>query len=107
MTQIEVSKEIEVMKTQVDKAFTTAEQAVIKSDESYQLANETLVKIRSVGKIVEEQKRNALDPANAKVKSIREFWRPFEERVSQAEAILKKAILGRAIISVGDRIIKL
>ena len=90
MTQ---TKEIEVVKSQVDKAFTLAEMATIKSDDGYKEANENLIKIRAVAKMVEQGKRKQLDPANETVKAIREFWRPFEDRITQAEGLLKKAIL--------------
>ena len=94
MTQIKVeSKEIEVVKTQIEKAFTIAQSAVIKSDAGYEEANKNLVKIRTVAKLVDQQKRKQLDPANETVKAIRDFWRPLEDRITEAEGILKKAIL--------------
>jgi hypothetical protein len=95
MTKIKIeNKEVALVKTKVDKAFSIAEKISIRSDDDYKGANETLTNIRLVAKAVDQQKRKQLDPANATVSAIRDFWRPLESRIADAERVLKGQILG-------------
>ena len=69
------------------------ETAKIRSDADYEKASLMLVDVKKVGKLIEQEKRKQLDPANATVKSIREFWKKFEDQYSSAEEVLKRAVL--------------
>lgn len=70
-----------------------AEAIKIRSDEQYEKSSALLVEVKKVGKLIEQEKRKQLDPANATVKAIREFWKKFEEKYEDAETSLKTAVL--------------
>lgn len=89
------TKEIEVVKSKIVKSHQLATEmsTKIKSDGEYKEASEMLVNIKKLGKLVTQEKKKQLDPANATVKAIREFWKPLEDQYKEGESILKTAVL--------------
>ena len=90
----EQTKEITQVKGEVSRVVSLAQShSKIATEPELQEANEVLVKVKAVGKRVTEEKKKQLDPANATVKSIRDFWAPIEAQYQEAERIIKDAIL--------------
>lgn len=86
------TKDVVIVKEQVSKASEVAKMT-IKSDKDYEDANGKLANIRKVKQLVTAEKKKQLDPINEAARATREFWKPFEEQISNAENILKGSIL--------------
>lgn len=90
---MEPSQEIEIVKVQVSKALAAAESIAIESDEDMLTAGEVRKRIKTVGKMLEEQKKSATDPINKSLKIIRGWFKPLEEDYEKAENIVSVKML--------------
>lgn len=83
------SKEVTLVKQQVSKAVSAAQNLQIKNKEDLVVASSLLTKIKQVGKIITERKEAITKPANEVIKSARELFKPFEDQYKQAEGMIK------------------
>lgn len=86
-------KDIEVVKTQVSKALQAAEAVEVDSDEQMIEAGEIRKRIKTVGEMIDEQKKSATDPLNKSLKVIRGWFKPIEDDYEQAKNIISKKML--------------
>ncbi len=91
--QIEETKEVAVVRGQIEKAFHAAEELTIKSPEDLTHATELLVKIRTVGKNVTSIKDGIAKPLNEALKAARAFFNPIELQWKSAEDVVKSKML--------------
>lgn len=87
------TKEVGIVKTQVTKGFNAATAAVITTDEEMLKAGELRANIRKVAKLIDNSKTGMTKPINEGLKKIREFFRPLEDKVAEAESIVTNKML--------------
>jgi len=89
------TKDVAVVREKVSGAVSAAESMSkgLKSDAKYDEASEMLANIKKVGKLITQEKKKQLDPANATVTAIRDFWKPIEDQYKDAEKVLASAVL--------------
>ena len=83
------TKEIQTVKTQASKALLKAESLTVKNQQEYSEAVEVLSKIKTVKKMVKENKEAITKPINESLKNIRALFSPIEENTEKAEDIIK------------------
>lgn len=83
------TKEIQTVKTQASKALLKAESLTVKNQQEYSEAVEVLSKIKTVMKMVKENKEAITKPINESLKNIRALFSPIEENTEKAEDIIK------------------
>lgn len=87
------TKEVAVVKAQVSKALAAAEAVQIRSREDMQAASELLIKVKKVGRLIEEQQKKFTRPAydawRKIVEESKRLFAPLQERYKQAEEIIK------------------
>ena len=86
-------KELAVVKTQVNKSISTAQQLTIKTKEDLEGATVVLSKIKSVGKLIQQKKESITKPLNEALKNARDLFRPLEESWEEAERIVKQKMV--------------
>jgi hypothetical protein len=87
------TKELSVVKTQAEKALMKVNDMAIESADSYKEAEDVLIKIKTVGKMIKEKKEAITKPLNDSLKQIRELFKPIETTHEAAEAIIKKKMV--------------
>ena len=87
------TKEVAVVKGQVTKGFNAASALVITTDENMLEAGELRKKIKTVAKMIDNEKMGMTKPINDGLKKIRDFFRPLEDRVAEAETIITNKML--------------
>lgn len=87
------TKELSVVRTQVSKAASAAEELVIASDQDMQSATDILSKIKSVGRLITEKKEAITKPLNEALKNARALFAPIEADYAKAEATIKGKML--------------
>ncbi len=90
---MEQEKELSVVKTQADKALSRVSEITIATAEDYAMADEILVKIKTVGKMIKEKKEEITKPLNESLKRVRELFKPIETTHETAEEIIKKKMV--------------
>lgn len=94
MSQEIEPKELSVVKTQSTKAYQAAQDIVIDSPESYEVALDLGKKIKQVDKMITQRKEEITKPLNEALKSARALFKPLEEATANAEAIVKRKMIG-------------
>jgi len=89
----QLNKEISVIKTQISKAVSAANNLEIKTADDMPKAVDLLSKIKSVGKLITDKKKSITDPLNTALKNARGFFKPVEDEYANAEGIVKKKML--------------
>jgi len=83
---------ISTMKGQITKAQNKSAQLIIKTDDEQQEAVQLLTIVKSNAKKIKDEKKKFLDPINALVKQTRDFFRPVELQMAQAESDIKSQL---------------
>jgi hypothetical protein len=86
------AKNISAMKGQITKAQNLGAELVIETDADEQKAVELLTIIKSNNKAITAEKRKFLDPINALTKQTRDFFRPVETQMDEAERLIKSKL---------------
>lgn len=90
MTEV---KEIAVVKQQATRALAAATNLVIKSEDDMKEATDLLSKIKKVGKMITDRKKEITDPINQALKSARDLFKPIEQSHEEAERMIKSKML--------------
>ncbi len=83
------ARSISAMKGQITKAENRGRDLTITNDEQEQTAVELLTIIKSNAKEIKAEKQKFLNPINALVKQTRDFFRPVEQQMDEAERVIK------------------
>lgn len=87
------TKEVSIVKQQASKALTAATDLQITNQEELNAADEVLKKIKTVGKLIKEQKEAITKPLNESLRNIRDLFKPIEQSHDEAESLVKRKIL--------------
>lgn len=87
------TKDLAVHKARATRVSNTIEKMTIASEEDYSKAGDYLLEIRKARKEVVEKKRGILDPINLAAKRTREFFKPVEIMLDQAQGKAERAML--------------
>jgi hypothetical protein len=90
---MDTNTEIEVVKTQVNRALSTVQTLVVTTKEEYEQAVEIGGKLKKVFKMVTDRKEEITKPLNEALKSARALFKPLEESLEDAENELKNKML--------------
>ena len=82
-------KELEVVKTQTDKAFQAVSVLSIKTSDDYKKAEEIRGKVKSVAKMIDTKKKEITQPINDSLKRIRDIFKPIETSCEDSLEILE------------------
>ena len=87
------TKELSIVKTQVEKSIAVARELSIKSLDDMVIGTNLLVKIKTVGKLIDEKKKAITQPLNEALKEIRTLFAPLEANYAEAERIVKAEMI--------------
>ena len=87
------TKELQPIKRKVENVYKEAFSIVIKDENSLKEASDLLIKIKETAKAVQEKKYSIVNPLNQSLKSIRELFKPLEEKYEQAENVIKEEVV--------------
>ncbi len=90
---MEIPKEIVALSHDAEGQIVIAKSFVITTQGDYQLAADQLRQIKQKGKILEEQRKNMTKPLDDSKKAIMDFFRKPGEFLTEAESIIKGAML--------------
>jgi len=91
---METTKEIKVIEGKVENAIEAASKmSVIKTDEQLGEAAAFLTNIKKLQKFVVGEKEKITKPINEALRAARGMFAPFEAKISEAEAGVKRAII--------------
>ncbi len=91
-TEIE-TKELAVLKGQVSKLETRANEVAIETQEDYEGAVDIVAKLKDTGSIIKKRKESITKPLNEALKNARELFKPIEQQFTEAERIVKGKLL--------------
>jgi len=91
-TEIE-TKELAVLKGQVSKLETRANEVTIKTQEDYEGAADIIAKLKDTGSIIKKKKESITKPLNEALKNARELFKPIENQFVEAEKTIKGKLL--------------
>lgn len=86
---MEETKELQVVKTQVTKALTAAEEIKIETELDFEVASEILAKVKTFAKLIKTKKEEITKPLNESLKNVRALFAPIEENQEEAERVIK------------------
>ena len=89
MENANLVKELALLKVQISKAETAANDLQIKTKDDLPMAAELLSEIKIVGKAITEKKESITKPLNLALKNARAFFAPVETQYENAERIVK------------------
>ena len=87
------NEETSLVKKEVGTIATRAESVAIVDDKTFKGAVELAGEINKVKKSVVGRKDEILKPLNAAAKSVREFWKPFETQILEAEGVVRRKVV--------------
>lgn len=87
------TQEVAVVKTQATKALMAAQALEIKTPEDMTVATDHLAKMKQVAKMIKERKEAITKPLMEALTSARDLFKPIEQNLAAAEAIMKNKML--------------
>lgn len=87
------TKELEIVKSNTNKAVTAANELVIESQDDMLHATELLSKINLAGDMIKSQKEAITKPLNASLAAARELFKPLELVQAEAKSIVAKKMI--------------
>jgi len=91
-------KELSVIKEQANKELNVINTMVVTSAEEYKSAEDILIKVKTVGKMIKEKKEEITKPLNESLKHIRELFKPIETTHETAEEIIRKKMVSYRLL---------
>ncbi len=89
----ETKKELVIVKTQTTKAYEAVKELKIKSIEGLEVAKGFLNKLGLLKKLITEKKNKLINPAKAIIEEAKNLYLPFEERILEADGIVRQKML--------------
>jgi len=87
------TQEIILVKDQTNKALQAVESIVVDSDEKMLEAGDIRKRVKTVGKMIKEEKEKATKPINETLKTIKGWFAPIEANYEKAESIISEKML--------------
>jgi hypothetical protein len=86
-------KELAVVKSQTTKAFQVVENLQIKNSKELEVAKKILVNLGTLKKFILEKKNKLIVPAKAIIDEAKKLYQPFEEKITEADGIVRQKML--------------
>lgn len=85
-------QEIEAKQNELTELLANAQVLPVDSQSDLDLVGEILVYVKGISKEIESKKRKIVDPLNASLKAVRDFFRPAESACFEIERVLKSKV---------------
>ncbi len=87
------NEQIALVKEQVGKALSAVESIVVSTDETMLEAGDIRKRVKTVGKMIKEEKEKATKPLNETLKTIKGWFAPIEADYEKAEEVISQKML--------------